>query len=266
MSERGVSEILGFVLVFSLMAASVASVYVVGFSGLEDSRSAEQINNAERAFDVLDDNVDDLHQDRAPHRATEFKLYNAGMYLGEPTRITMTITNVGSAPTFGVTTYPLVYDPQDSATELVYTAGASIREDRGGAIFLDEPGLIFRESGGVRTASLPIVQTRSSDEEYASGTGTILVRGTRVVSETLVSRTTPTVDTGGSPRYSVDIVVETTPVRAELWEAYLDEEIEGAYGVSDPCDVPTGTSNVECTISVERLFFSATRIELNIED
>lgn len=265
MTERGVSEILGFILVFSLMAASVASVYVVGFSGLEDSRSAEQINNAERAFDVLDDNIDDVHHDNAPHRATEFKLYNANMYLGEPTRITVTITNMGSTPTFGVTTYPLVYDPQDSATNLVYSTGASVREDRGGAIFLDEPELIFREAGGVRTASLPIVQTRSSDDEYASGTSTILVRGTRVVSETLVARTTPTVDTGTS-RYTADIVVETTATRAPLWEAYLEEEIEAAYGVSDPCEIPTGTSNVECTVSVERLFFSATRIELNIEE
>lgn len=265
MSERGVSEILGFILVFSLMAASVASVYVVGFSGLEDSRNAEQINNAERAFDVLDDNVDDIHHDNAPHRATEFKLYNAEMYLGEPTRITMTITNVSPAPTFGITTYPLVYDPQGISTDLVYSTGASIREDRGGAIFLDEPGFIFRESGGVRTASLPIVQTRSSDEEYASGTSTILVRGTRVVSETLISRTTPVADTGG-PRYTADIVIETKPVRATLWEAYLDEKIEAAYGVSDPCEIPAGTSNVECTLEVERLFFSATRIEMNIED
>ena len=68
---RGVSEVISFVLVFSLIAATVALVYVSGIGGLESTRSSQRVTNAERAFDVLHDNIANIHRRCTPSRATE---------------------------------------------------------------------------------------------------------------------------------------------------------------------------------------------------
>ena len=74
---RGVSEIVGFILVFSLVLGTITLVYASGLSGLDDTRDAERITNAERAFDVLANNFQQMGRGEAPNRATEIKLAEA---------------------------------------------------------------------------------------------------------------------------------------------------------------------------------------------
>ncbi|MFC7136780.1 hypothetical protein ACFQRB_10335 [Halobaculum litoreum] len=71
---RAQSDAIGFVLVFSLIVLTVGTVYAAGYPALQDLRSDEQLENMERAFEVLDDNVDDMAREGAPSRATEIKL------------------------------------------------------------------------------------------------------------------------------------------------------------------------------------------------
>lgn len=283
MRNRGVTEILGFVLVFSLITASVGIVYVFGFTGLESARNAEQLENVERAFDVLADNIEDVHRDDAPHRATEIKLYDAGIGLGEPTRMTVTITNVGGTPSYSVNTYSIEYRPQNSETRMRYVGGAVFREDRNGAVFLERPSFVFREdASGNRTAVLPLIETRSREDESVSGRTTALVRTDRVLAEVLTARTdlseatadpdgdgtdetTADPDGDGYPEYNVEFTIHSSEALAPLWEEYLDSEIETEYsGVSDPCGL-TSPDTVECTFPVERLYVTATRIDVSFE-
>jgi len=56
--RRAVSDVVGYVLVFSLVSLTVGVVSVAGVGALQDARDVEQANNAERAFDVLGDNVE----------------------------------------------------------------------------------------------------------------------------------------------------------------------------------------------------------------
>jgi len=50
---HGLSDVLGYVLVFSLVVTSVLVVTVGGLSAVENARDAERAQNAERAFDVV---------------------------------------------------------------------------------------------------------------------------------------------------------------------------------------------------------------------
>lgn len=286
MTDRGVSEVVGFILIFSLVTISVGSVYVFGFDGLQDARDGQQLENVERAFDVFEDNMDDLVGGEAPNRATEFKLYDATIEVGEPTRITTRLTNVGNAPSYSVQAYPVVYRSETSPSTTRYVLGSVIRQDRGGELFRSEPGFVFRKDGAgpsdPRTAVLSFVQTRSRGPQRAAGSETVLVRGDLALNEVLTARreassevtadpdgdstdeTTTDPDGDSNPEYRVELSVKTNTTRVDLWETYLDDELTAAYpSLSDPCSVSGDT--VTCTFPIERLYVTASRIDVNIE-
>jgi hypothetical protein len=89
MTDRAVSDVIGYVLVFSLIIATVGIVTAVGFSTIEDRQRDERINNVERAFDVFAANVEDVYRGGAPSRATEIRLSGGTLQYGEPVTITV---------------------------------------------------------------------------------------------------------------------------------------------------------------------------------
>lgn len=256
MADRAASDVVGFVLVFSLVTATVGVVYGVGFTGLEDVRDAERVTNAERAFDILADNLADVRARGAPSRATEIKLSEARLFFGNATTLSVEITNVGSpAPEYSVSLRPVVY-AAGTGTRLVYEAGAVVRtEPGGGVVFRRDPGLLFADAGGTRTAVIPLVETRRTGGTSVGGSRTVRVRADLAVSEVLT-----TLD--GGP-FDVEFTVETSARRAAAWERYLDGEIASAFGVSDPCSTTDGT--VTCAFAVDRLSVSATRVDLGFD-
>lgn len=264
MTDRAVSEVLGFVLVFAIVISTVAAVYLVGFNGLEDARDNERIENAVRAFDVLADNMEDIHQDDAPNRATEFKLYDATLAIGDPVKQSVKITNVGSRPEYAITNYPITYVPQNSPTRIRYSNGAVFREDRNGAAIQNRPPFTVstNPSNGNRTAIIQLIETRARGSQAVSGRTTVLVRTELARSEVLTHRTTPGNASGNE--YNVEYWTNTTETRAPLWEAVLEERIEEEFAISDPCQLHT-PEKVKCEFQVERLSVSATRIDVTID-
>ena len=79
MLDRSQSDVLGFVFVFAIVVSTIGLVFATGFTGLQDARDFERVNNAERAFEVLRDNVGDMIYRGAPSRVTEIKLASASL-------------------------------------------------------------------------------------------------------------------------------------------------------------------------------------------
>ena len=96
-NHRAVSEIIGFVLVFSLILGTITIVYVGGLSGLDDARNAERVNNAERAFDVMANNFQQMGRGDAPNRATEIKLADAQLTTTPNRAVNVNRTGLDSA-------------------------------------------------------------------------------------------------------------------------------------------------------------------------
>jgi hypothetical protein len=134
-NNRGVSEALGFVLVFALIIGTISVVYATGIAGLHDAQQAEKLNNVERAFDVLADNVNDIHRSGAPSRATEVKLAGGSIGTGDP--VTFKIRAENSSDPLDNRTYvrsiePIVYrEPNGPA--ILHVQGAVIRPQSGAA-------------------------------------------------------------------------------------------------------------------------------------
>jgi hypothetical protein len=250
MTDRAASEVLGFALVFGMVVTAVAIVSVSGLGTLQDVRDAEQMNNAERAFDVLGDNMADLHQRGAPSRATEISLESTQLYTGE--NVTINVTAIGGA---GVdnesverSVRPIVYEG-NKERRLVYEGGAVFRTNRDGGLVIGEPPTVFRDD----RVLVPIVQTRTETVRSVGGS-TVLVRANRQSSEVNISAT--------DGRYT-DVSVNVTSPRWRLWQEYF----EGTR-LSD-CDPSPADQRVTCSlesgVDPDRLYVTVHEIDVAIE-
>jgi len=205
--DRAVSDVVGYVLVFSLITLSIGAITVGGFSTLQDRQDAERINNAERAFDVLAGNMEDIYRDGAPSRATEMRLSGGTLRYGESVNVTVRDrTNSNINQTMELT--PLVY--ADGDTEIVYAGGAVIRAEPGGSVMLREPPFVFRSDRTV----LPFVRTTPSASR------TSLTRDGTIRVETSRTNINATTRSGLSTASGLELTVESS--RGTAWEGYLE--------------------------------------------
>ncbi|GAD53881.1 hypothetical protein MBEHAL_2641 [Halarchaeum acidiphilum MH1-52-1] len=244
------SDVVGFVLVFSLILATVGMVYTAGFSGLQNARNTERVANAEKAFEALQSNGQDVVHRGAPSRVTVIKLSDAQLGPGDPVTINVSGETPGEAPVTA-TVRPLVYSSGDS--RLVYVDGAVIRSSSRGAAMLSEPSLLH---GGSRTL-VPIVETHFPQEGSVAGQTRARVRMTVPRSER--SRTTTVVGAADGPVH-VNLTSTQPKPWLDAWARYLDDE----PGVD--CGTATRTA-VNCTInrSVTPVTVSRTTVRVAVE-
>jgi hypothetical protein len=212
MTDRAASEVLSFALVFGLVVGSVAIVSVSGMNSLESARDAEQMNNAERAFDVLGDNMADIHERGAPSRATEVSLGESQLYTDE--NVTFNVTAVDSSGTLSPVTRvrevrPIVYDGTRDR-RLVYEAGAVFRVEREGALVLQEPPFVVESD---RTL-IPLVATQSRTVESTGGS-TVLLRANKRATDVALADSTGDYDS---------LSVNVSSPRNDIWKGYIEDQ------------------------------------------
>lgn len=239
---RGLSDVVGFVLVFGLVVSAVAVVSVGGFQLLEDARDSQQATNAEQALDVLDGNVEDLAVRGAPRRSTEVLLSDAELAFGDP--VTFNVTTNGSDH-YAADVTPLIYRT-DGGAELVYVNGAVLRQYDGddGAYLANEP----RFSAGDRTFVPFVVTSARSDGASATNARRVLVR--TVVNDREV-RTLEDPDT-----------LNVTTPRAAAWERYLEDELGDDTDCLGPANGLDG--KVSCPLPGDEVYVQAVVVHVSV--
>ncbi|MFC6991872.1 hypothetical protein ACFQH3_08965 [Haladaptatus sp. GCM10025707] len=250
MDNRAVSEVLGFILIFSLISLTIGVIYVTGLGGLADTRDAERVNNAERAFDVLAHNMEDISEHGAPSRATEVRLADAQLSVNEEVEIQYTFidqSGVTEPTSLPVVIKPIVYDSQ-TGTDIVYEAGAVIREQPDTARMVREPGFVFDEDNPTnRNPLFMIVQTTSTTNQDIGGSKTVRVRA--------IHESTVVESTGSNGPYTMKVSV-TSP-RFEAWESYFEGKCN---------DVTTTDTTVTCTLeNVDKGYVTKVQTTIEIE-
>ena len=248
---RAVSEVVGYILVFSLVLGTITLVYAAGLSGLNDTRDAERITNAERAFDVLANNFQQMGRGEAPNRATEMKLAEAQLSTSDRRNVNISADGVDPAVVRPVT---IRYNP-GSDTSIVYENGAVIRVDNGNAVMLEEPDFLFDDGNVV----VRYIEPRGSGQSIGGTSTTVLVRAERTSSKVLVNR-------GGST--NVTIAMRTHPDRVNAWEDYYTESIKAATGTTPTCNrstVNSQTVKLTCfDFNADKLAVSKVQIEVEL--
>lgn len=246
--ERGVSEVLGYTLIFGLILISITAVAVGGVDSLRSVRDVEQMNNAERAFEVLADNTADIYRWDAPSRATEFSVGGATLFTGTNTTIRIWDEDDGTpSRTFTIT--PLVFR-SEQGNQIVYEAGAIFRTRRDSGRIVKTPPHKWT-GGGSNVPIIVIVGTYATATQSVAGTDVIARMKTR---ERFVAFQ-------GETFANASITIESE--RADLWKRYLDEQagIDGQCSQGSPT---TTTCNIDIP-SGERPIVAVHLIEMELE-
>jgi hypothetical protein len=250
--DRAVSEVLGYALVFALVIATVGVVTVAGLGELQETRNVEQINNAQRAFDLLTTNMDDLAERGAPSRSTEMRLADAQLDVSNPAAISFRGID-DDTPSNNFTdsydVWPIIYRSSTSEATVMYTGGAVLRTRGDDGVAVRKPSLVASNGRLV----VPLVQTRSQSTQSIGG-ATARVRTTRSGVELLASDTTGLYD---------KVFLNVTSPRAGVWEDTLSEYPD----LSCTLDTSGGTDRVWCvTTDPERVHVSAVRVDVALSD
>ncbi|UPV73595.1 hypothetical protein M0R89_13735 [Halorussus limi] len=248
--RRGASETIGFVFVFALVTASVGVIYTTGIGGLADAREDEQLTNAVRAFDVLDDNVADLTREGAPSRATELKLSDAGLGFGDPVTFEVQVnhTDTDANATYRANTRPLVYSGE--AGKVVFSAGATFRVDGGSAAMRSKPGFLVDD----RRSLVPLlVAYPQGGSGGVGGSSTVLV-----VTHRQSQQLDGEFDTGPDAADEARVNVTVESPRAAAWGRYF--EAQGMTAIDGTAD----DGDVTYQFRTDHLLVSETVVEFDI--
>lgn len=223
---RGVSNVVGYVLVFSLVTITIGTVFAVGISGLEDRQAAERVTNVERAFDVFDDNVRDVQRYGDPSRSTEIRLSGGTISLSEPTVVELRNASDGVVGR-SLRSRTLAYTNGD--TTIAYENGAWFRSDGDGSVMRSEPRFVATDG---RT-TLPIVRLYPLGEATVEQEGTVQIVVDRASRPQLVQTAEASADDG-----PFDLRIESP--YADAWRRYF-ERTSGFSVDANATDTANGT-------------------------
>lgn len=242
LSDRGVSDVLGFVVVFGVVAVSITLMYTFGLGALDAIQHGEAMENSERAFDILADNMADIHNHRAPGRSTELQF--GGGQLSTTGQVDLVVNVTGGSNNFshsyGIA--PIAYHSRE--TGFHYVSGAVVRTERDAAMVVNDPPFTFTEERVV----LSVVDTKATGETASiGGGGTIRVTGRGQGQSSLLVAT----DVGS-------VNVSVTSPRHRAWARYFKNQ---------GCDtVATDQVNdtVTCEFMTDEVYLRRTAINVEL--
>lgn len=238
MTNRAVSEVIAFVLVFSIVIASVGLLYTVGFSGLGNIQESEQDRSAERAFSAVAVAFEDIQRDMGRTRAVDLELAGRSITVNQSTELTVEIDNGPSTTASGAFVYG-----QHRQTEIAYEGGAVIRTDGDTQFVTREPR--FRCTDDHAVISVVHFTGDNPTRTVASdGSARIIATGPAPEDSIRV----------GS-RDNEEVRVDFSNSRyADAWESYFESESQwtlNAAGTEATCDPADSVTILQVPLTLE---------------
>ncbi|WP_181685622.1 DUF7289 family protein [Halorhabdus salina] len=212
-SERAVSDLIGFILTFSVVMASVILVSTVGFAQLEDFKAGQQLDNAEQTFEIFATSFDSIEEGGALTRQESLDLYQGTIGIERGSTATVTLNRSGGPNrAISVPMNALVYS-KDS-TNISYESGATFRGREKGGTIKHKPGQVCTDD--VVVLSFVTIQ---SPETSTSGGGALEVTATANGTDLLY----PVNRSGSGSVSDVEYVsVSFTSARDDAWLDHFD--------------------------------------------
>jgi hypothetical protein len=131
MTERGLSDLIGFVLVFSIILLAVGSTLTLGQGNLSEVRDDEQSRNAARAMVLLSQQFDDIEAGSASVRTGRLNVDRGTLSVDDRTDIRIAVDGDSGATLLDrtVPTRALTYELEGST--VAYESGAVVRRQAG---------------------------------------------------------------------------------------------------------------------------------------
>lgn len=229
--ERAVSDVLAFVIVFSIIITSVALVYGTGFSSIQDIRDGEQKANAERAMEALGLSMADIVKGEATRRGGSLNLGGGQLRTDGSTTVNVTVDGTT------VTTDPATGNPgarpigsfefYSDDTAVAYESGGVFRRDGSASVTVVEPTVTCNSE----TAVVSLVAMTP----LSGGLG-----ATDNVEVTMAEQSTELLHSQTGSDIEVNVTVDGTDYAA-AWERMLDEQGWDASRTGDRVSTTPGS-------------------------
>lgn len=243
MTDRAQSNTLGFILLFSVLLASLGVVATAGVDTLESGRDVATSQNVEQSIRELADAGTDVHRENVSVRTARMRLGSGQLRVGEATEITVNTTDttgvtdsvtIGDTDVKEVSARPITYSLD--GRQVTYEGTAVVRQQDGGSVLVREPDFHLDPDGGVIT--VPVVNTTPVGDTDSVGGGQAEVRLLRNGANTTI------ID--GSDVNGFNLTVDPPAGRVDAWEAALESSAESSPDCSvDPS--PGGGMSYTCS-------------------
>jgi len=233
--DRGLSEVLSFVFVSTLVLATLSITFIVGIDNLEERQEQEKISNIERSLVIYDENVNDLIEGSARVRTTQLQTQDATLGGGYETSMSIELDNANE--TYASNSTVFRYETEYNV-EYVQEFGAILKivnpsSNEPEVIMLHKPQFVFTDE--FDSVSLHMVETRQSNSNVTIQTDRILVRkstGRNVV-----------ISPGGGT-VPEDITVTMNTPNYEFWNEYMSSKKD-----VDSCTTNPSQQKVTCELT-----------------
>lgn len=230
--DRGISDLVGFIITFSLVVLMVGVVYAGGVTQLQSLMEYQKVSNTEQGFQAFAENVEDLNRNGVPSRTTTIDLHGGTIDVGDPTTINVSV--VGTGEWYRATVHPVVYRA-DGGASIAYVNGMVVRvPDEGRPTVVEAPPMVL----GNRTV-IPLIQTRPGPQSNLAGDATVQIRTTLAGRRVYGTHT-------ANESYEVNVTV-TSP-RSEAWLSYFREQGATCSRSGDVVSCTVESSSVRVTL------------------
>jgi hypothetical protein len=241
MDERAVSDVLAFIIVFSIIITSVALVYGTGFSSIQQVADGEQKANAERAFEAIALSMGDIVEGAAPRRGGSLNLGGGQLRTGDSTTVSINVDGGSYMTTETVGSFEYYIDD----TAVAYETGGVFRRDGSASVTVVEPTIQCTSESTI----VSLVQVESSQ-------GAIGATGNVEVSMVEQDTTLLYTDDDGTSLNDVTLTVSGTDY-APAWKRTLTDADD-----SDQSTTRTGSTVTMTCSNTERVVVRIVTIEL----
>ncbi|MDK2973751.1 MAG: hypothetical protein PWP08_122 [Methanofollis sp.] len=189
--EEGVSEAIGFIIIFGIVMAGIAIITLYGYPMLLQQQSNADVRNMEQTMVVLQNDVKALCYKNVPYKETSLQVGGGVLAVesADPTGERFNISVIKSGGTINNTATNAIIDAGLSPFSpgmLVYTAddqdavvamenGAVIRAQAGGSTMLAEPRWYTDDDSG-KTLVINLINLNSTGSMARSGMGEVRLK------------------------------------------------------------------------------------------
>ncbi|QYZ79483.1 hypothetical protein E2N92_08610 [Methanofollis formosanus] len=215
-NDDGVSEAIGFIIIFGLVMTGIALITLYGYPMLLQQQSNADVRNMEQTMVVLQNDIKSLCYKSVPYKETSLQVAGGVLTMENATatgkRFNISvIKNDGTINTtelFSPGAFVYTADSQDAT--LALENGAVIRAQAGGSSMIAEPRWYIDTNNGEKTFVINLVALNASTEMSRNGMGTVRMK-----------LNNSTVSSLNLPKETVAVSYTSTGEFSRAWENYL---------------------------------------------
>ena len=225
--SRGVSEVVGYLLVFSIVVTIVSVIYASGMPMVERTKENSVLQSMETVFIALQSNIKKVALAQSPVRTMKLNPIKGSISANKNAgTINITVNGTKSRTIqFGNIEYTL------GARKMIYENGAVIESTPGGSIIVSDPPIFFTNSSGKAHVFISVINASGT---FSAGGG---------IAEMSMRQDNPDNDTRVIYNGAADYVnISINSSYAYAWINYLQRDAEKMHlNVSSSHPDPTAS-------------------------